>query len=84
MKNSALFLKKQALPALYLAVPLYISLLGANELDRYFYDRPPDLLGQIADTLFWFFAPSIMFTLMIGGNPHDLNPLLLYAFSGPI
>ena len=81
MKRGALFLKKRALPALYLAVPLYLGLLGANELDRYFYDRPPDLFWQIADALSWFFAPSIMFTLMIGGNIHDLNAPLLYAFS---
>lgn len=80
-KNRALFLKKRALLALYLAAPFYISFLGANELDRYFYDRPPDLLVQIADTLSWFFAPSALLTLMIGGNIHDQNALLLYAFS---
>ncbi|GAC1513049.1 MAG: hypothetical protein NVS1B3_17240 [Candidatus Dormibacteraceae bacterium] len=81
MMNRATFLKGHAFPALYLAVPLYLGMLVGTALERHFYDRPPDLFWRIADALSWFFAPSILLTLMIGGNAHDLNPVLLYAFS---
>jgi hypothetical protein len=75
MKNRATFLKKRALLALYLAAPLYLCIGIINELP------PSDTLWDISDALSWFFAPSILLTLVIGGNVHDLNAPLLYAFS---
>lgn len=72
---SALFLKKQALPALYLAALLYLCIGMVHELP------PSDMVWDISDALSWFFGPSILLTLVLDGNPHAWNPLLLFTFS---
>jgi hypothetical protein len=78
-----LFRKAQLLAALYLAAAFCACAVAVNELDSYFYELRPDLLSGAADALFWFFAPALVLTLAIGGNPHGpIGPLLdIFGFA---
>jgi hypothetical protein len=80
MSNRVSFLKQQALPALYLGAAFYLCTLIVYTLDSHFYELRPNILSDIADALFLFFAPALVVVLAIDGNPHAPNALLLFIF----